>query len=318
MNKSYRIGIDLGGTNIKVGLVDQEYRIMATHSVPTRPERPYQEVIQDMAEACKTVLDEAGVALSEVVALGIGSPGCIDAVNGVVVFAANLNWEMVPVLDTLRTYFDLPMGLSNDANCAALGEVTAGAAKDCANALMITLGTGVGGGVVLDHKIVEGGHAGGMELGHTLLVADGEQCTCGRRGCFEAYCSATALIRETRRAAEAHPDSMLNEYCGGDLAKLDGIAPFSCAQKGDAAAQEVVTRYIRYLGDGIVDLVNIFRPDVVLLSGGVCNQGKNLTDPLNEYIRQYCFAGGRAFIPPVIRATLGNTAGIIGAAALVS
>ncbi len=317
MNKQYRLGIDLGGTGIKVGLVNTAHEIVAIHSVPTQAERPYQEVLKDMAEACREVLRQAGVTLEEVASLGIGSPGCIDAANGVVAFAANLNWEMVPVLDTLRTYFDLPMAISNDANCATLGEVVAGAAKDCASAVMLTLGTGLGGGVVLDHKIVEGGHAGGMELGHMIMVRDGEPCTCGRKGCYEAYCSATALIRDTRRAAEAHPESSLNAYCGGDLSQLNGLAPFACAQSGDAVAQAVVDNYIRNLSECITDFINIFRPDIVLLGGGICAQGAYLTDPINAFVKQCCFAGNRAFIPPVTRATLGNDAGIIGAAALV-
>lgn len=315
--KKYRIGIDLGGTNIKVGLVNKEYTLLASQSVPTNAERPYSQIIHDMANACYMLLIKENVLLDEVESLGVGSPGCVDVENGTVVFAANLGWENVPLLPELRKQIYLPMRLSNDANCAALGEVIAGAAKNCDNAIMITLGTGVGGGIILNRKIIEGGHPGGAELGHMSLIAGGEPCTCGRLGCFEAYCSATALIRDTKRAAEQNPDSLLNEYCHGQLDALDGIAPFACAEQGDPSAKQVVSNYIRYLGEGIVNLVNIFRPDVVLLSGGICNQGKNLTDPLNSYIKQYCFAGERAFIPPVIRATLGNDAGIIGAAALL-
>lgn len=237
-NKSYRIGIDLGGTNIKVGIVNHDYKIVTTYSVPTLPERPYTDVIYDMAQACLIAIKQSGIAIEEIAALGVGSPGYIDAENGVVVFAANLNWENVPVLEELRKYFQLPMGLSNDANCAALGEVIAGAAKNYDNAVMITLGTGICGGIVLGRKIVEGGHPGGAELGHTTLVSGGEPCTCGRRGCFEAYSSATALIRDARCAASEHSESLLNLYCKGDWNRIDGIAPFACAQAGDTVAQE--------------------------------------------------------------------------------
>lgn len=315
--KKYRIGIDLGGTNIKVGIVDQQHKIIAHHSVKTLVERNYTEIIKDMADAVYHVLEQCNISLSECSALGIGSPGCIDFQNGVVVFAGNLHWEHVPILQELKKYIDLPMGLSNDANCAALGEVVGGAAKEYQNAIMITLGTGVGGGIVMNKKIFEGGHPGGTELGHTTVVSGGEYCTCGRHGCFEAYSSATALIRDTKRAAQNHPESLLNTLCHGNLDEINGITPFDAAKQGDVAGKEVVENYIKYLGEGIVNMVNIFRPDVVLLSGGVCNQGAYLTDPLNEYIKKYCFAGERAFIPPVIRATLGNDAGIIGAASIV-
>ena len=315
--KKYRIGIDLGGTNIKVGIVDQSHKIIANHSVRTLAERDYKEIVKDMADAVLFVLEKTGISISECSALGIGSPGCIDSKNGVVVFAGNLHWEHIPILEELKKYIDLPMGLSNDANCAALGEVVGGAAMEYENAVMITLGTGVGGGIVMNRKIFEGGHAGGTELGHITIVSGGEYCTCGRHGCFEAYSSATALIRDTKRAAQKYPDSLLNTLCNGNLDEINGITPFDAAKKGDAAGKEVVQNYIKYLGEGIVNMVNIFRPDVVLLSGGVCNQGTYLTDPLNEYIRKYCFAGERAFIPPIIRATLGNDAGIIGAASIV-
>ncbi len=270
-----------------------------------------------MADAVLFVLEKTGISISECSALGIGSPGCIDSKNGVVVFAGNLHWEHIPILEELKKYINLPMGLSNDANCAALGEVVGGAAMEYENAVMITLGTGVGGGIVMNRKIFEGGHAGGTELGHITIISGGEYCTCGRHGCFEAYSSATALIRDTKRAAQKYPNSLLNTLCNGNLEEINGVTPFDAAKKGDAAGKEVVQNYIKYLGEGIVNMVNIFRPDVVLLSGGVCNQGAYLTDPLNEYIRKYCFAGERAFIPPIIRATLGNDAGIIGAASIV-
>ena len=316
-HKKYRIGIDLGGTNIKIGIVNSSHKIIAHHSIKTLVQRSYQKIIQDMAEAVFFLLKQTGISLCECQALGIGSPGCIDFKNGIVVFAGNLHWEQVPLLEELKKYIDLPMALSNDANCAALGEVIDGAAKEYKNAVMITLGTGVGGGIVIDKKIFEGGHAGGTELGHTTIISGGEYCTCGRHGCFEAYSSATALIRDTKRAAKKYPDSLLNVLCDGNLDNINGITPFDAAKQGDFAAKEVIENYIKYLGEVIINMVNIFRPDVVLLSGGVCNQGSYLTDPLNDYIQKYCFAGKRAYIPTVIRATLGNDAGIIGAASMI-
>lgn len=315
--KPYRIGIDLGGTNIKVGLVDRGNRITAKKSVKTMVERPWQQVVADMANTALALLREQGVALEQCSALGIGSPGTVDAGAGVVAYSNNFGWENIPLVAELSKTIDLPMAITNDANAAALGEVVAGAAAGCTNAILLTLGTGVGGGIILDGRVFEGGFAGGAELGHTTLIAGGEPCTCGRRGCLEAYASATALIRQAARAARDVPQSLLNTLCGGDPARMDGKMPFDAAEAGDPAGQRVVDDYINGLGDGITNLINIFRPEKIILSGGVCAQGSALTDPLNAYTHRYSFGGDKAFIPPVITATLGNDAGIIGAANLI-
>ena len=289
----YRAGIDLGGTNIKAGIVDEQQHIIAEASVPTNVERPYQDIIRDMAELVKTLLKQKGIGETQLKSIGIGSPGTIDAVHGVVLYSNNFGWENVPLTEQLRQYFCCPIAVSNDANCAALGEVKAGAARHAKNAILLTLGTGVGGGIILDGKVFEGAHAGGAELGHTSLICGGQLCTCGRKGCVEAYVSATALIRDAKRAAQQHPESILNTMCQGDLSHMNGKIPFDAAQDGD-----------------------IFRPDIVLLSGGICNQGKKLTEPLETYIQDKCFGGSKAFIPKVACAVLGNKAGIIGAANL--
>lgn len=314
----YRAGIDLGGTNIKAGIVDENQKILIEDSVPTRAKRPYEEVVKDMADLVKGLLAQLGIGEEELSGVGVGSPGTVDAAQGVVLYSNNISWENVPLVEELSKYFSCPIGISNDANCAALGEVKAGAAKEIASAILLTLGTGVGGGVIIDGKVFEGAHAGGAELGHTSLIFDGETCTCGRKGCVEAYVSATALIRDARRTAEKHPASMLNKLCQGDLSNMNGKIPFDAAWEGDAAAKEVVEAYITYLGEAIANFVNIFRPDVILLSGGVCNQGEKLTKPLSLYIKDKCFAKERAFIPEVKCAILGNSAGIIGAANLIS
>lgn len=313
----YRVGIDLGGTNIKAGIVDEQQHIVVTASVPTRSERPYREVIRDMADLVSTLLQQAGITQSQLQGIGIGSPGMIDAENGVVAYSNNIGWENVPLVEEIHHYYACPAAISNDANCAALGEVKAGAAKDVKNAILLTLGTGVGGGVILDGKVFEGAHAGGAELGHTTLIYSGEPCTCGRRGCVEAYVSATALIRDAGREAAIHRESMLNALCHGDISKMNGKIPFDAAKQKDETALRIVHNYITYLGEAITNYVNIFRPDVVLLSGGVCNQGSYLTDPLQDYIKDQCFAGEKAFIPMIRCASLGNEAGIIGAANLI-
>ncbi len=313
----YRAGIDLGGTNIKAGIIDENQQIIAEASVPTKAQRPYTEIIADMANLIKGLLEELQIQENELAGIGIGNPGTIDAVKGIVVYSNNLGWENVPVVLEMEKYFHCPVKVSNDANCAALGEVKAGAAKEYKNAILLTLGTGVGGGIILDGKVFEGAHAGGAELGHINLIFGGEPCTCGRKGCIEAYVSATALIREAKRAAEKNPSSKLNSLCHGDLNMMNGKIPFDAAEAGDLTAKEVVEKYIVYLGETITDVVNIFRPDVVLLSGGVCNQGEKLTNPVSAYIKEKCFAGEKAFVPAVRCARLGNYAGIIGAANLV-
>lgn len=222
----YRAGIDLGGTNIKAGIVDEQQHIIAEASVPTNVERPYQDIIRDMAELVKTLLKQKGIGETQLKSIGIGSPGTIDAVHGVVLYSNNFGWENVPLTEQLRQYFSCPIAVSNDANCAALGEVKAGAARHAKNAILLTLGTGVGGGIILDGKVFEGAHAGGAELGHTSLICGGEPCTCGRKGCVEAYVSATALIRDAKRAAQQYPESSLNAMCEGDLSHMNGKIPF--------------------------------------------------------------------------------------------
>ncbi len=314
--KKYRIGIDLGGTNLKVSVVDAGNAILGKKSIKTRAERPWQQVIADMAAVVNELLAELGCVVEECIKIGVGSPGMIDHINGVVVFAGNFGWHNVPLVQELQKYFDLPIRLANDANCAVLGEVVAGAAKGAKDVVLLTLGTGVGGGVVAGGVLQEGGSAGGMELGHILLVMDGEECTCGRRGCFEAYSSARALARQARSMACAHPESLMMEMCQGDLANMNGVIPFKAAQKGDKYAQLVVDAYIRYLGEGIVNCVNIWRPEKILVGGGISNEGDPLIVPLNEYVKVRCFAGEKGYVAPVETAILANDAGLIGAASL--
>lgn len=254
---------------------------------------------------------------SALAGIGVGCPGLVDANAGVVRYSNNISWENVALVRELGKYFACEIRISNDANCAALGEVRAGAAKDVSNAILLTLGTGVGGGIILNGKVFEGSNAGGAELGHTSLILGGEPCTCGRRGCVEAYASATALIRDAKRAAIADKKSLMNRMCGGKIENMNGKIPFDAALEGDQAAREVVENYYTYLAEAIANYVNIFRPDVVLLSGGICNQGSRLTKPVEEHLSFLCFGGDRAFVPPVRCAVLGNDAGIIGAAGLI-
>ncbi|OUN15557.1 ROK family protein [uncultured Allofournierella sp.] len=316
--KPYKIGIDLGGTNIKAGVVDADNHILVKLSCPTGAQRPWKEVADDIVRLALQALEQAGVSREDCAGVGMGCPGTVNAETGEVIYSNNFaNWEYLPLGSYLTESLGMPVKMSNDANCAALGECAAGAAQGSASAVLLTLGTGVGGGVVWDGKVFEGG-PGGMELGHTQLIHGGELCTCGRKGCIEAYCSANALIRQAQRAAEADPASLMNQLCGGDLSNMNGKIPFDAAQAGDKTAQAVIDQYLVWLGEAITDMVNIFRPQVVLISGGVCAQGEVLTKPLTEYVQENAFAGRRIPTPPVRIASLGSDAGLIGAACLVS
>jgi glucokinase len=313
----YTIGIDLGGTNIKVGIVDEGHSILAKAEISTNVGRPADCIAGDMTSLAQKLLNERNIGLREVRGVGVGSPGIVDSENGVILYSNNFGWENVPLAEMIHRRIALPLAIANDAQCAAIGEMQAGAGMDCRNLILITLGTGVGGGIVLNRKLFTGANEGGGIIGHMVIIKNGETCTCGRKGCLEAYASATALIREMGRAVEAHPDSMLAAEWRKQGNTADARTVFDCTQAGDPVSQQIVNEYIECLGEGIANLINIFRPDKVLVSGGICNQGRKLMEPLNAYVREHCFAGDQLMIPLVDRAVLGNNAGIIGAASLI-
>ena len=306
----YRVGIDLGGTNIAAGLVDENMNILCQMSVPTLSERPYQEIVRDMAVLVRGLVNMGNISMEEVESVGIGSPGTPEKETGNILYSNNLGWYDVPLLPELAKYIPVPLKVDNDANCAALGEFLAGAAKGCKSAVMITLGTGVGGGIVLDGQIYDGVNHAGAEIGHTVIVSGGELCTCGRRGCWEAYASATALIRMGKEAAAANPESLLAGY-----EKLDGLAIFTAADQGDAVAQEVIDRYLFYVAEGLTNVVNVFQPEAVVIGGGICGQGERILKPIREQVAKDVFCK-QVSVPQIVTATLGNAAGIIGAAFL--
>lgn len=314
----FSIGIDLGGTNIAAGVVDSMGNIIAKASIPTQAQRHYTEIIADMAKVAMMACEKAGVDISKASGIGIGSPGTVDSKNGILVYTNNINFENVPMRDELNKHIKLPVHISNDANCAALGETAqTGAAKGYRNVILITLGTGVGGGIIIDGRIYEGNYSAGAELGHTLMVLDGEPCTCGRNGCWESYASATALIRQTARAIEKDKNTIMWDMIEHDLDKVSGRTAFDASRKGDKLALEIVKEYIKYLSEGLIDMINIFRPEIVLIGGGVCNEGEYLFEPVREYTKKYVYGGTRTPMPPIEKAKLGNDAGIIGAAMLV-
>ena len=312
----YKIGIDLGGTNIAVGVVDEKYNIVGRGKVKTNSPRPAEEIVADMIVAAEMAMKDAGITVSDVDEIGIGSPGAINSKDGIVVHAYNLRFFDVPLAAMIKEKMGIPCFLGNDANAAAYGEYLAGSGKEAENFVMITLGTGVGGGVILDNKMLVGCNYAGAELGHISIRAGGEQCTCGRHGCWEAYASATALIRQAKQAMKAEEGSKLWLMCEGDLNKVDGKIIFDAMHAGDPTAKAVVTRYINYIAEGITDLVNIFQPDILSIGGGICAQGEVLTRPIQEFLDKNDFAHTFTKRTQLRIATLGNDAGIIGAAYL--
>lgn len=304
------LGVDLGGTNIKAALVDAEGNILNESSVPTNLPRQAEAVCDDIAALCTALAD--GVRVH---GIGVGCPGTVD--GGVVRYSNNLNWHDFAMADYLQGKTGLPVRLANDANAAALGEALAGCAKGAESAVIVTLGTGVGGGVVLNGKLLTGYTGAASEPGHTVIcdTPNAPLCTCGRRGCFEAYASATALIRMTRQVMDAHPESALHTVAANGT--VNGRTAFDAAELGDAAAKQVVDDYIHYLAVGIANLINMFFPQVIGLSGGVANQGENLLRPLRTAVQPMIFGDKYAKKHTALTTcTLGYRAGVIGAALL--
>lgn len=308
----YYIGVDLGGTNIAVGIVDKEGNILSEKSVKTLADRPFDQIVADMAACIKDLLSENGLTENDLVSIGIGCPGNLDTENGRLVYANNFKHGVdVPLRSLMQKYIDKPVYLGNDANVAALGETIAGAAKGVKNAVMITLGTGVGGGIIIDGKIYEGQHSAGAEMGHVCIVKDGEHCSCGRNGCWEAYASVTALVRQTKEAMRAHPESKMNDT---PLEEVNGRTAFDAMRAGDPAAKKVCDTYIEYIAEGLVDIVNVFRPETLIIGGGICKEGDTLLVPIRKFINKYAYGGSLNPVQRVEIAKLGNAAGIIGAA----
>ncbi len=309
----YCVGIDIGGMSVKVGVVDRDGNILRKGKVATDVAGGSHKIVADIAALVRELADPND---RDFVGIGIGCPGAINSATGTVDRAYNLNWENVQLAELLARHINKPIKVSNDANVAALGETTFGVGRVYSDTIFLTLGTGVGGGIIIDNKLYEGNESKGAELGHMVLVVDGEPCTCGRKGCMEAYCSATALIRETKAAMERDKKSLMWEY-SKTLDDVNGKTAFECSKQGDKAANDVVDNYIKYLGEGMLNFANIFRPQAIILGGGVCAQGDYLINKLKAYckMRNYGFLGTPRF--DILVAQLGNDAGIIGAASLI-
>jgi glucokinase len=314
----YRIGIDLGGTNIAVGIVDDEHKIVVKKTTPTLAKRPAEEIVADMARVCLEACAELKIDIKDIANIGIASPGIANPVNGCVEYANNLPFLRFPIVKLLADGLGIDRSvikIANDANAAAWGEAVAGAAKGSANSIMVTLGTGVGGGIIINNKILVGFNSAAGEIGHIVIEQDGAPCGCGRRGCWEAYSSATALIRMTKEAVEeckktGRYTSMLKAE------RISGRTACDAMRAGDEVGTEVYNKYVKYLATGITNLVNIFQPEVISLGGGVSNEGQSLIDAITPLVRAEQYGGDVVALTQLRIATLGNDAGIIGAAAL--
>ncbi len=312
----YRLGIDLGGTNIVAGVVDENYEIVGMGKVKTNLPRSADDIADDMANAAREAIINAGLNLEDIEAIGIGTPGVAVAKTGTVVYSCNLGFYNVELGTMMRDRLGKEVYIENDANAAAYGEYIAGAGRGTENFIAITLGTGVGGGIIINGKIYSGSNSAGGELGHTVISADGEICGCGRNGCWEAYASATALIRQTKQAMIRYPESNMWELCDGDIEKVNGITAFNAMRNGDIAGKMVVDRYIEYVAIGIANMINIFQPDVICIGGGISKEGDNLTVPVRNFVEGENYARNMKNKTAIKTAALGNDAGIIGAAFL--
>lgn len=307
----YYIGVDLGGTNIVAGVVNENYEIISKASVKTNLPRPEQEIAADIIKVSKQAVADAGLTMDQIEWVGMGTPGIANSETGIIEYSNNLGFVNTPMVKYLEEGLGKPAFIENDANAAAYGEYVAGAAKGAKNAVCITLGTGVGGGIIIDGKIYCGSNFGGAEIGHTVISVDGPQCTCGRKGCFEVYSSATGLIRMTKEAIAENPDSSM-----ASEEKISGRTAFNHMRKGDKTAKEVVDKYIKYLAAGITNTINIFQPDVLCIGGGVCNEGDPLLVPMKEIVARENYTRNSPKNAEIVIAKLGNDAGIIGAAFL--
>lgn len=312
----YRLGIDLGGTNIVAGIVNENYEIIATDKIKTNMPRPAEEIVDDIAKAALNAVQKANLKIEDIAAVGIGTPGSINPKTGIVTYSNNLGFKDLHLGEMLKNRLGVDLYLENDANAAAYGEYIAGAGRGTENFIAITLGTGVGGGIIIGGKLYSGSNFAGGELGHTVIQMNGEICTCGRNGCWEAYASATALIRQTKQAMVRYPQSAMWQLCDGKLENVSGKTAFNAMRNGDEAGAAVVEDYIGYIAVGLANVINIFQPEVICIGGGISKEKETLTNPIKKIIDGENYARNISSGTIIKTATLGNDAGIIGAAFL--
>ena len=311
----YRIGIDLGGTNIAVGLVNEEKRIVDSLSVKTNAPRPVAAVIDDMAALVEKLIGRNALNREEIVSVGVGVPCTANEENGHLEDANNLGWDDEPFLSLLAEKLRLPVFFGNDANVAAWAEYRCGDYPED-SFLMLTIGTGIGGGIILGGRLWAGVNGAAGEFGHLSIQLDGISCTCGRRGCFEAYGSANALIDQAKEQMKRNSDTALWKLCGGELDQVEAKTVFDGAAAGDGVCIAVLDRYTDYLAEGIASIINLFQPAYLCIGGGVSRAGDALLKPICEKVKKLRYSQSAKRNTEIVLARLHNDAGIIGAALL--
>lgn len=310
------VGVDVGGMSIKVGLVTSEGKIVLSRAFETEQEKGFKSMFARTADMINTLLTEADYSILDLGGIGIGIPGTVDGKKGIIVSAVNIGCKNENLEEEMSQYFNVPIKVGNDANMAALGEQRFGAGKGRENVVMVTLGTGIGGGIIIDGKLYDGNGGAGGEVGHQVIVIDGEGCNCGRKGCWEKYASATALINQTKIAMAENPSSLMHKIAA-EQGGVNGRTAFLAKDAGDSAGIAVVENYIHYLSEGLLNLAYILHPEVFIIGGGISHEGKNVMEPLRANVNESFDKSGMLPYIEIVQAELGNNAGIIGAAALV-
>ncbi len=310
------IGIDIGGTSIKGAAVRNNSQILGQFVSEVIKGESSDDTINRLIKNVLEFIPTIPIDSRELCGIGIGVPGSINTTTGYVNFSPNLKWYDVPLKKMMEDATHLPVKITNDANAAGLGEAHFGSGKQFKDVIVLTLGTGVGGAIILDHKLFEGNEGKAAEMGHMVIELDGRPCGCGRNGCLESYASATALINDTKHAMEENKDSLLWKFAEGDINKVNGKTPFDAAKAGDKVANEVINNYVKYLGEGILNYCNIFRPNAVIISGGISKQGDYLFDKLKEYCAKWDYGYPNTPVPEILPAVLGYESGMVGAACL--
>lgn len=313
----YTIGVDLGGTTITAGLVNEQYEIVYKVGCDTNLPRPAEEVEKSIAELCLRICRDKKLDITKDIQwVGIGTPGSVNTATGVVEFNANFGYRDWPLQADMEKLLGCKVYIENDANAAAYGEYINGGAKGAKYAVVITLGTGIGSGIIINGKIFSGFNYAGAELGHLVIVKDGRPCMCGRKGCWEKYASARALTEDTKEAMRAHPDNMMWKLVGGDINKVNAKTAFDAMRAGDELATKVVNNFLEYVGCGITSVINIFQPEILCIGGGISREGEALLAPVRAYVdkEEYARDGDRR--TKIVAAKLNNDAGVLGAASL--
>lgn len=312
----YHIGVDLGGTNIAAGIVDDNGNLIIRRSTKTGRHRAFSEIMADLLTLCDEIIEKANIDVSQVTTIGIGTPGNVDPHANRVIFGNNIpSFTGADFDEIVKSHFPhMELYLDNDANVAVLAEVLCGAAKGRKNVLMVTLGTGVGGGIIIDGKICQGFNGAAGEIGHIIIEHDGVPCNCGRRGCWEQYASVTALVRETQEELKKYPNSIIHK----NKSKISGLTAFDAMRCGDECGKAIVDKYIEYIGIGLVDMINVLQPEIVIIGGGISKEGDYIILPLREYVKKNVYTSSIPEFPQteIVAAKMGNDAGIIGAALL--